>query len=138
MCDAFLSRAAADQTRIPDALKALCLAGFPWPEREKKETAEREFPMTDREVQEWLLREAKILHPNVRRHLTENIRPLVDLLVSTSSRHGRAVFDDFELRLRHESTLCWNDIRTGRLVRSLKRKWKHFDEPTLLEGNEDN
>jgi HD superfamily phosphohydrolase len=138
MCDAFLSRAAADQTRIPDALKALCLAGFPWPEREKKETAEREFPKTDREVEEWLLREAKILHPNVRRQLTENIRPLVDVLVSTSSRHGRAVFDDFELRLRNESTLCWNVIRTGRVVTSLKRKWKHFDEPTLPEGNEDN
>jgi len=137
MCDRLLNRPATDQTRIPDALKALWLAGFPWLEPEKKETIEPEFPKTEREVEEWLLREAQILHPNVRRQLTEDIRPVTDVLVGASSKHGRAVFDDFGLRLQRESTLIWNDIRTGRVVTYLKRRWKDTGATTLPGGDEE-
>ena len=137
MCDTSLRTGATDQTHIAKALKTLWLAGLPWPEPEKKETAEPESPKTEREVEEWLLREAQILHPNVRRQLTENIRPVTDVLVGASSKHGRAVFDDFGLRLQRESTLIWNDIRTGRVVTYLKRRWKDTGATTLPGGDEE-
>lgn len=137
MCQGLLSSAAADQTLIVDALKGLWLAGFPWPAPEKEKTPEVTFPKTDREVEEWLLREAMVLHYNVRRQLTENLSPVRDVLTVASSVNGRTVFDDFHLRLQRESTLMWNDIRTGRVVTFLRRRWNHPGVTTLSQGDDE-
>ena len=51
----------------------------------------------------------------------------IDVLDWAGKIHGRAVYDDFHLRVRNERSLLWNDVRVERTVTTLKRKWNHPD-----------
>jgi HD superfamily phosphohydrolase len=131
-CDELAAKAATNQALVPEALKTLLLAEFPWfrPDEKKKIEQEDEFQMPVGRVQirDWVYTESEMLQPNVRRQLiTEDIESIINVLERASSTHGRAVFDDFRLRVRNESTLMWNDVRAGRIVNALNRKWNHPD-----------
>jgi len=137
MCDRLLNKPANVPPQIPDALKALWMAGFPSLKPEKEVSIETEFPETNHEIEEWLLREAEILYPNVRRQLTENLKPLCDVLMQASFINGREVFNDFKFRLQRESTLLWNDLRASRIVNIVNKKWKLSDAREITEDDEE-
>lgn len=131
-CDNLIDRAAYDPVLVSEALKALLLAEFPWFELEKKLQPTRESgfqkPIGRSQIREWVLKESEILQPNVRRRLiNEEIEAVTDVLEWADSKYGRAAFDDFYLRLQNESSLLWNDVREGRIVNALKRKWNYPD-----------
>jgi hypothetical protein len=134
-CKALLERAGDDKSVILEALKALWLAGFPYPGPELMPAPKPLFPNTQADIRKWILDEAVILRPNVRRRLTEDLNPVVDVLQSASSRNGSTVFEDFRQRLRNEATLMWSDLRVERLVNSLKRRWGDPEIKNLPEGD---
>jgi hypothetical protein len=128
-CDVLAGKGDADATQIPAALKALFASGFPWIEKQEvAETPDRfVIPVGRSRIREWILTESEILQPNVRRRVTEDIESIVEVVEWAAQKHGRAVFDDFRQRMRNESTLLWNDVREGRIVNALKRKWGFHD-----------
>jgi HD superfamily phosphohydrolase len=137
-CDKLAKTVERDPTQIPAALKALFAADFPLIERSEATAQSEPFLMPAGRVgiREWVLAESAILQPNVRRNVTEDIESIVDVLDRAAQRHGRAVFDDFQLRMRNESTLLWNDVRDGRVVNALRRKW-NFLAPDSTDGTDD-
>lgn len=138
-CDALAEKAAINQTLIPSALKTLFLSGFPLTEPEKTQQQSDEFqmPAGRSQIRDWVFTESEILQPNVRRGITEDIESIVDVLEWAVPKNGRAVFDDFRLRVRNESSLLWNDVRQGRTVNTLKRKWNHPDVNASTEADRD-
>ena len=124
-CDNVVKKAKTDVTQIPAALKALFVSDFPFIERREAQVPSERFvmPAGRSRIRDWIFTESEILQPNVRRNVTEDIEAIVDVIEWASQKHGRAVFDDFRLRLRNESTLLWNDVREGRVVNTLRRKW---------------
>lgn len=128
-CDEFAEKSESDPTQVPAALKALFASGFPVIESRETQVPTERFvlPANRKEIRDWVFEESAILQPNVRRNLTEDIELIVDVLESAAQRHGRAVFDDFRTRMRNESTLLWNDVREGRVVNALSRRWNFMD-----------
>jgi hypothetical protein len=122
-CDALLNQSQRDPTMIPKALKQLWLGGFPWPR--KPLAMETRFPISREEIAKWLRQEARILRPNVRRQLCEDLDPIVDILHWATPAHGNEVFEDFKRRLDNEAMLIWNDVRSGHITNALRRRWKH-------------
>ncbi len=141
-CDDLAAKAASDQSFIPEALKSLWVSGFPLPEPEARplQTEVFEMPAGRSGIRDWVFTETEILHPNVRRSVTEDIDSIVEVLEWAGAIHGRAAYDDFRLRTRNESSLMWNDVRRGRAVNALKRRWNHPDvaKPTDADGDEGN
>ena len=141
-CDVLAAKAAAKQSLVPEVLKSLLLSGFPLPEPtespEREVEAEFQMPVGRAQIHDWVYAESRILQPNVmRQFITEDIEPILDVLEWAAPKHGRAVFDDFRLRVRNESSLIWNDVRQGRTVNTLKRKWNHPDVSALTETDGD-
>jgi hypothetical protein len=137
LCDELVAEARGDQTVIPQALKGLLLSGFPLQQAKLKSLATSEFPVGRSAIRKWVLDESEILHRNVRRQLTEDLDPILDVLEWAAARHERAVFDDFRLRLQNEATLMWNDVRSGRIVGALKRKWNYSEGDQPPDGGGD-
>jgi|GEM_PF-1035348 len=139
-CDALAAKAATNQSLVPDTLKSLLLSGFPLPEPEEKQVQSDVFqmPVGRAQIRDWVYAESEILQPNVRRRLiTEDMESIADVLEQAATTHGRAVLDDFRLRVRNESSLMWNDVRRGRIVNALKRKWNLPDASASADADGD-
>ena len=134
-CEELLGQAYDNKSVIPQALKVLWLAGYPYPRAKVMPALKPDFPQTQAEIRKWILDQAAILRPNVRRRLTEDLNPIIEVLKSASSRNGNAVFEDFRHRVRNEETLLWSDVRVGRLVNSLKRRWNDPEIKNLRESD---
>ncbi len=87
------------------------------------------FPNTKPEANRWLHGVISPLRPNLKRRLKQERDQVVDTLLRYSSRYGNEVFVDFLERVENDASLRWNDIRVGRILDTLMRKWN----PTNLE-----
>jgi HD superfamily phosphohydrolase len=138
-CDELAAKATSDPAYIPEALKSLWVSGFPLPglEAEPQQADVFQMPTGRSGIRDWVFTETEILHPNVRRSVTEDIDSIVEVLERAGGIHGCAVYDDFRLRVRNESSLMWNDIRRGRAANALKRKWNHPDAAKDIDAESD-
>ncbi len=134
-CKELLEQADNNKSVIPEALKGLWLGGYPYPRPEVMSVPKPDFPHTQADIRKWILDQAEILRPNVRRRLTEDLNPVIDVLQWAASKNGNAVFEDFRHRLKNEETVMWSDVRVGKLVNSLKRRWKDPEIQKLPESD---
>ena len=138
-CATELGKAATNQRWVTRALKQLLLAEFPWSEEELGDvpSVESAFPTTEPEIEDWLRREIRNsdLNRNVIRSLQkDDLKPLVGVLRRTSSIYGRAVFDDFRVRLENDVALQWNAVTLDGIVNALREKWSDRDVETSPRG----
>lgn len=111
-------------TFVQKALKALWRSGFPWPADEVPSRSDLIYPTSETGIARWVRNETEILQNNVRRRISKELKSISHCLQQASRIHGTAVFDDFRLRVENEESLIWNDVREGRILDMLSRKWK--------------
>jgi hypothetical protein len=128
-----LEQAESDKFVIREALKALWLGGYPWPE--VMPARKPLFPQTQADIGKWILDEVAILNPNVRRQFRGDLSPVVEILQWALPRNGGAVFDDFRERVRNEAAGMWNNVKVERLVNALKRRWDYPGIKDLPESD---
>jgi hypothetical protein len=132
-CKTLLEQAESDKFVIREALKALWLGGYPWPE--VMPARKPLFPQTQADIGKWILDEVAILNPNVRRQFRGDLSPVVEILQWALPRNGGAVFDDFRERVRNEAAGMWNNVKVERLVNALKRRWDYPGIKDLPESD---
>ena len=118
-----------DPSVIPKALEALW-----WPARsivQAEPTPISTWPETVPEIEIWLDEEIKVLRPNLSRRIRQEWGPLISFIESTARVQGAPVYLDLRIRLRNDSTLLWNDVREGRVLMALKRKWAGHQPSTV-------
>lgn len=133
------------------ALKELWLAGFPWPyERSAPKSREQTEPPVEtppsesrsqlalqshREIKDWLLKEAKVLEPLVRKQFTTDLDPLVEYIESKLPEQRSEVFAKIRLLLSKESEVIGNHILIGQIINTL-RAMEQQNNPSNSESSE--
>lgn len=113
----------------------LCLGGFPWPidkldQQPQELTSHSEYTsipkraaQTRRELEKWLLEEARILQPNVRKQLTTDLGPIINFIEAAPAQLRSDILDDLHSRFQNESLLEVNIIKSEEIINSLTKKF---------------
>lgn len=88
-----------------------------------------EMPATAAAIEQWLLNEARVLEPNVRKQFTTNSEALAELVFSYPPALRTRIFGDLRTRLLNESKLLNNNMKSEEMVAQLRRKWDTFASP---------
>jgi len=133
--DSLLSLLGHDPSSPGSNVVKLCLSGFPWPVAkrtlEPKKPAvvtddaliPRPVPQTRQEIERWLLDEAVILQPHVRKQLTTDLAPIIEFIESKPIQLRPSILTDLRSRFRNDSMLFDSEIKSHQIVESLKRSW---------------
>ncbi len=133
--DSLLHLLGHDPSSPGSNLVKLCLSGFPWPvDKRTQEPKEpgividdtlipRPAPQTRQEIERWLLDEAVILQPHVRKQLTTDLAPIIEFIESAPIQLRPGILTDLRSRFRNDSMLFDSEIKSHQIVESLKRRW---------------